>query len=107
MARTTLPAPLADVLNSSITGGVDTHLDVHVAAALNAVGGLLGTESFPTTPAGYDALLAWLTAFGPVVQVGVEGTSSYGSGLTRTPAGRGHRRRRGGPAEPAEASPGR
>jgi len=30
-----------------ITGGVDTHLDVHVAAALNAIGGLLGVESFP------------------------------------------------------------
>ena len=32
-----------------IAGGVDTHLDVHVAAALNAVGGLLGVESFPPT----------------------------------------------------------
>ena len=32
-----------------ITGGVDTHLDVHVAAALDANGGVLGVESFPTT----------------------------------------------------------
>ena len=36
-----------------ITGGVDTHLEVHVAAALDANGGVLGVESFPTTPAGY------------------------------------------------------
>ena len=31
-----------------ITGGVDTHRDVHVAAALDPLGGLLGTESFST-----------------------------------------------------------
>ena len=36
-----------------ITGGVDTHLDVHVAAALDANGGVLGVESFATTPPGY------------------------------------------------------
>ena len=35
-----------------VTGGVDTHLDVHVAAALDRIGGLLGVESFPTTAAG-------------------------------------------------------
>ena len=37
----------------SVTGGVDTHRDEHVAAALDSVGGLLGTSSFPTTTAGY------------------------------------------------------
>ena len=36
----------------AITGGVDTHMDVHVAAALDPIGGLLGVKSFPTTPAG-------------------------------------------------------
>ena len=67
----------------TITGGVDTHLDVHVAAALDERGALLGTESFPTTPRGYVALLDWLEAFGTVELVGVEGTGSYGAGLTR------------------------
>ncbi|MCA1702422.1 MAG: transposase, partial [Actinobacteria bacterium] len=66
-----------------ITGGVDTHLDVHVAAALNAIGGLLGVESFPADGPGYQRLLAWLQSFGSVVLVGVEGTGSYGVGLTR------------------------
>ena len=47
-----------------ITGGVDTHLDVHVAAALDGRGALLGVESFATTPAGYRALLRWLRRFG-------------------------------------------
>jgi transposase len=66
-----------------VTGGVDTHLNVHVAAALDPLGGLLGSESFDTTPAGYKELLAWLETFGPVSKVGVEGTGSYGTGLAR------------------------
>ena len=66
-----------------VTGGVDTHLDVHVAAALDQIGGLLGTASFPTTPLGYAQLIEWLLAIGAVTRVGVEGTSSYGAGLTR------------------------
>jgi transposase len=44
----------------TITGGVDTHLDVHVAAALDQNGTLFGTESFETTSAGYRKLLGWL-----------------------------------------------
>jgi transposase len=68
---------------ASVTGGVDTHLDVHVAAALDERGGLLGTHAFPTTAAGYRALVAWLRGFGPVALVGVEGTGSYGVGLAR------------------------
>jgi transposase len=66
-----------------IVGGVDTHLDVHVAAAVDLVGGLLGVESFPTTPAGYHDLSSWLGSFGPVARVGVEGTGTYGAGLAR------------------------
>ncbi len=67
----------------SVTGGVDTHLDVHVAAALDHIGGLLGVAEFDTTRAGYEALLVWLLSFGVVERVGVEGTSSYGTGLSR------------------------
>ena len=66
-----------------ITGGVDTHLDVHVAAALDSIGGLVGVESFPADATGYRRLLAWLRGFGTVELVGVEGTGSYGAGLTR------------------------
>src|SRR5438132_2912954 len=67
----------------AITGGVDTHLDVHVAAALDANGGILGVQSFPTSLAGYQQLLSWLDGFGEVTRVGVEGTGAYGAGLTR------------------------
>jgi transposase len=66
-----------------VTGGVDTHLDVNVAAALDGIGGLLGVEEFETSSAGDRALLGWLKTFGTVVNVGVEGTGSYGAPLAR------------------------
>src|SRR5271165_6133563 len=44
----------------SVTGGVDTHGEVHVGAALDEVGGLLGTRSFDATPDGFSSLLSWL-----------------------------------------------
>ena len=66
-----------------ITGGVDTHADMHVAAALDPIGGLLGVEEFPVTPAGYTRLLGWMGGFGTVALVGIEGTGSYGAGLSR------------------------
>ncbi len=66
-----------------VTGGVDTHADVHVAAAVDANGGVLGVESFATTPAGFAQLHGWLTGFGAVARVGVEGTGAYGAGLAR------------------------
>jgi transposase len=72
-----------DVTSRLVTGGVDTHLDLNVAAALDGIGGLLGVAEFPTTLAGHRELLGWLSGFGPVARVGVEGTGSYGAGLAR------------------------
>ncbi len=67
----------------SVIGGVDTHADTHVAAAVDANGGLLGIESFPATETGYEELLGWLVGVGELVRVGVEGTGSWGVGLAR------------------------
>ncbi|MBD0323486.1 MAG: IS110 family transposase [Aldersonia sp.] len=67
----------------AVVGGVDTHADVHVAAAVDELGGVLGIEAFDTTEAGYRAVACWLRSFGPVRLVGVEGTGSYGAGLAR------------------------
>jgi transposase len=72
-----------------VTGGVDTHLDVHVAAAVDANGGVLGVESFATTSAGFAQLHGWLTTFGTVARVEVEGTGAYGAGLARYLRGHG------------------
>lgn len=65
------------------TGGVDTHLDVHVGAVLDPLGALLGVESFPADRKGCAALVAWMASFGPLDRVGVEGTGAYGAGLSR------------------------
>ena len=67
----------------AVTGGVDTHADTHVAAALDPIGGLLGVQEFPATAGGYARLLGWLGGFGTVALVGIEGTGSYGAGLAR------------------------
>jgi transposase len=99
----------------AITGGVDTHADTHVAAALDRVGGLLGVREFPATPDGYAGLLAWLRGFGTVHLVGIEGTGSYGAGLARHIAAAGIRvvevdrsdrqdRRRQGKSDPLDAA---
>jgi transposase len=69
--------------STRVTGGADTHRDQHVVAALDERGGQLGVRSFPTTEAGYRQALAWLRGFGTVERVGVEGTGSYGAGLSR------------------------
>jgi transposase len=69
--------------HGSVTGGVDTHRDFHVAAVLDGLGRLLGTSTFAASSAGYRQLLAWLGSFGPVEKVGVEGTGAYGAGLMR------------------------
>jgi len=66
-----------------IVGGVDTHADTHHAAVLLMNGGRVADAEFPTTEAGYAQLIEWLRGFGRVHAVGVEGTGSYGAGLTR------------------------
>ena len=67
----------------AVVGGVDTHADVHVAAVVNHLGGVLGVESFATTSHGYRQLVSWLRSHGELVLVGVEGTGSYGVGVSR------------------------
>jgi transposase len=97
-----------------ITGGVDTHRDVHVVAALDEGGRELGVEFFATTPAGYRAALRWLERFGELGRIGVEGTGSYGAGLARFLAAKGvqvvevscpnrQRRRSHGKSDPVDA----
>src|SRR5919112_1220694 len=100
-----------------VTVGVDTHTDQHVGVALEQFGRRLGTRSVPTTPAGFAVLLAWARDFGRIERIGIEGTGSYGAGLTRWLRARGvtvieverpHRqdrqaRRRRGKSDPLDA----
>jgi transposase len=66
-----------------VTLGVDTHADVHVAVALDHLGGMLGAIEIPTTRTGFQQLLEWASVLGVIDRVGIEGTGSYGAGLFR------------------------
>jgi transposase len=66
-----------------VIGGIDTHTDLHQAAVIDRLGRHLATEAFPTTPAGYRRLLAWLRSHGRLQAVGMEGTGSFGAELAR------------------------
>ena len=55
---------------------------MHVAAALDPIGGLLGVEEFPVTPAGHAGLLGWLGGFGTDRRVGIE-DARHGSGPSK------------------------
>jgi transposase len=77
MTTVTQPAP------ARITVGVDTHAEVHVAVAKDSFGRRLDAISVPTTLAGYAELLGWAQRLGEIEAWGIEGTGSFGAGLTR------------------------
>jgi transposase len=66
-----------------VIGGVDTHGRAQHAAVIDQQGRLLGDREFPADSGGYRQLLGWLGRHGNLDSVGVEGTGSYGAGLTR------------------------
>jgi transposase len=66
-----------------VTVGVDTHLDLHVAVALDHLGRRLDELTVLTTGAGYAKLLAWARSLGELQRVGIEGAGSFGAGLAR------------------------
>ena len=98
-----------------VVAGVDTHSKTHWLCVLGEHGGVKLSQEFPATREGYRALAA---AIGPpegCLAVGVEGTASYGAGLTRQLAAMGYtvyevlrpkrekRRRGGGKNDAADA----
>jgi transposase len=66
-----------------VTLGVDTHGDVHVAVALDQLGGTLGSVQVPATRRGFRQLVEWASDLGVIDRIGIEGTGSYGAGLSR------------------------
>jgi transposase len=81
---------MSETSPTEIIIGVDTHKDVHAAVALNGLGARLGTRTIPANPSGYQELDAWARSFGPVRAFGIEGTGSYGAGLSRSLQSAGH-----------------
>ena len=70
--------------------GIDTHKETHAAVAINGLGARLGAITLPASRRGYQEMETWARSFGLVRAFGVEGTGSYGAGLTRFLQGRGH-----------------
>ena len=105
---------MAHTVPTRVTIGVDTHKDLHVAAARDQLGRRLAVTMAPANSAGYAELLAWAHALGDVQAWGVEGTGSYGAGLARFLTTAGQRvwevnrpdrqaRRRRGKSDPVDA----
>ena len=67
---------------SGVVIGADTHLDTIHLAALTEFGQPLADSEFRTDPEGYVQALDWACSLGRVIAAGVEGTSSYGAGLS-------------------------
>lgn len=74
-----------------VVAGVDCHAEFHQAAALDEIGGVLGSGRFAATSQGYGQMTRWLHGFGEIDAVGVESSGSYGAGLTRHLLGAGLR----------------
>lgn len=74
---TTLPAAAPVII------GVDTHKDVHVAVAIDHLGRRLAQRDIPTTRTGLTDLRRWAGTLADNRVWGIEGTNSYGAGLTR------------------------
>jgi transposase len=73
---------IPDPARRRIVVGVDTHKHAHVAVALDQVGAVIGTITIPVDRAGYAQLQQWASELGEQVEFGIEGTGSYGAGVT-------------------------
>ena len=62
--------------------GVDTHKYVHVAVAIDDLGAVLDSRSFAADSSGYGQLIEWSLTLGGRLTFAIEGTGSYGAGLT-------------------------
>lgn len=105
---------IAQDATPGVVVGVDTHLDSHTAVALDDLGRKLGQVMVSADGGGYRQLISWSAGLGDLRCFGVEGTGSYGAGVARYLAGRGHRvievcrpnrqdRRRLGKSDPVDA----
>ena len=82
---------IEQVRSGHVVIGVDTHKHIHVAAVLDSVGGILATLTIATDTAGFKQLLDWAAGFGKIIAFGIEGTGSYGAGLTSFLRRHGHK----------------
>lgn len=58
---------------------------------MDPIGGILDTLTVTTDSAGFARLLIWAVSFGKIIAFGIEGTGSYGAGLTSFIRRQGHK----------------
>jgi transposase len=63
--------------------GVDSHKSSLAVAVLDEIGRSVGVREFSNDNQGHGSLLAWIDKQGPDRVIGIEGSGSYGAGLTR------------------------
>ncbi|MDN3626869.1 IS110 family transposase [Methylobacterium isbiliense] len=81
---------MSETTPAEIIVGVDTHKHIHAAVAISPLGARLGSTTIPVDGKGYRALETWARSLGPIRAFGVEGTGSYGAGLSRFLREQGH-----------------
>jgi transposase len=81
---------MIETARTDIIIGVDTHKHVHAAVAIDGLGTRLGAMIIPGSEKGYRTLEAWARSLGPIRAFGIEGTGSYGAGLSRFLGEQGH-----------------
>jgi transposase len=81
----------ADEQPRRIIVGVDTHKHLHVAVVIDTLGVRLADRSFSADSDGYVQMAEWAEQLGRIEVFGIEGTGSYGVGLTSLLRRRGHR----------------
>ena len=78
------PAPAPETSTGpDVVIGVDTHKLIHMAVALSANGGWLGSLKLDAKRSGYEELIRWSAEYGRSPVFAVEGTGCYGAGLCR------------------------
>src|SRR4051812_8117629 len=70
-------------LQGEVILAVDTHRDTHAAGLVDPLGRVVAADVFATTGRGVRTMIAWAERRGTLRRSGVEGTGSFGAGLTR------------------------
>ena len=74
---------MSELEKDLVFAGVDTHKDTHTLCLLDHMGRAIGTFRFAADAKGCDALAGKIGGPATCAGVGIEGTGSYGTGLTR------------------------
>ncbi|WP_458040493.1 MULTISPECIES: IS110 family RNA-guided transposase [Bacteria] len=66
-----------------LVAGIDTHKHTHHVAIIDSVGRPVVDDEFRADGRGYAQIIAFLRDHGQIERIGVEGTGSYGAGISR------------------------